>query len=341
MFCQNSHWGWRGVMLLVSCLAVITKPILFAALAAVTAICAPSPGQAQIIPLQNATATFSQNFHGSYLVGQAIDGDFSGGNGWAIAVSDNVDATTSQIAVFQTVPDVRLCLRHSLDIQAVPRFHVPSTYHRPVPPVGDNRRALDIRRWLAVRWQRNGQLDRPGSRHGVGNQRHNADHPWRLLNTGGRPEPAGLGLHPDCLHLVDRRHRFSPGGPRGSQLSRYFWAGSRVQWEFRAHRVPGECRGDSRIRFLGSGRQRKLERFDQVDQRRAPSRRRRGHHQLRQHRASHRHARPGADHRHPGVGQFPKRQHGLHDQRHRGERQRADLGQCRQRRRDQCGQRHA
>jgi hypothetical protein len=64
------------------------------------------------IPLQNATATYSQASFGGQPVGQAIDGFLGDHNGWAIyeGVTDCCGAipgsTNSQIAVFETASDI-------------------------------------------------------------------------------------------------------------------------------------------------------------------------------------------------------------------------------------------
>ncbi len=54
------------------------------------------------VPLQNATATFSQTYSGSFMVSQSIDGIVSGQNGWAIHPEEG----QNQTAVFETVSDV-------------------------------------------------------------------------------------------------------------------------------------------------------------------------------------------------------------------------------------------
>jgi hypothetical protein len=64
------------------------------------------------IPLQNATATFSQTSFGGSPVAQAIDGNLGSTNGWAIyeGPTDCCGAlpghTNSQIAVFETASDI-------------------------------------------------------------------------------------------------------------------------------------------------------------------------------------------------------------------------------------------
>ena len=66
------------------------------------------------IPLQNATATFSQTSFGGDPVGQAIDGSLGDHNGWAIyegptdCCGDIPGQTNPQIAVFETVSDVNV-----------------------------------------------------------------------------------------------------------------------------------------------------------------------------------------------------------------------------------------
>jgi hypothetical protein len=63
------------------------------------------------IPLQNATATFSQTSFGGQPVGQAIDGNLGSTNGWAIyeGPTDCCGAlpgnTNQQVAVFETAAD--------------------------------------------------------------------------------------------------------------------------------------------------------------------------------------------------------------------------------------------
>src|SRR5439155_1328407 len=62
----------------------------------------PTDSFAAAVPLQNATATFSQTCCGTFVVGNATDGSFSGTNGWAIFDGANA---LSQTAVFETVND--------------------------------------------------------------------------------------------------------------------------------------------------------------------------------------------------------------------------------------------
>ncbi len=57
--------------------------------------------QAQIILLQNATATFSQSQFADFNVGKAIDGNSADNLGWAIFPGSGVDQT----AVFETQLD--------------------------------------------------------------------------------------------------------------------------------------------------------------------------------------------------------------------------------------------
>ncbi len=61
---------------------------------------------ADLILLQNATATFSQTSFGGEPVSAAIDGNLANSNGWAIFRSDNGNAsTTAETAVFETQSD--------------------------------------------------------------------------------------------------------------------------------------------------------------------------------------------------------------------------------------------
>src|SRR3954471_19509050 len=60
----------------------------------------PGPAAAQVVALQNATATRSQV---NYFVGTTIDGVITGNVGWAI---DNGQGTSPETAVFETVTDV-------------------------------------------------------------------------------------------------------------------------------------------------------------------------------------------------------------------------------------------
>jgi hypothetical protein len=67
----------------------------------------PSETRGAIIELQNGTATFSQLINGGpYSPAQAVDGDFGDPNGWAIAVSQVLDGTSAQIAVWETATDL-------------------------------------------------------------------------------------------------------------------------------------------------------------------------------------------------------------------------------------------
>lgn len=66
---------------------------------------------AGMIELQNGTATFSQSFTGTtFSPEQAVDGDFSDPNGWAVATAffttPTADAAGSQTAVWETAQDV-------------------------------------------------------------------------------------------------------------------------------------------------------------------------------------------------------------------------------------------
>lgn len=69
--------------------------------------------KAQVIPMQNATATFSQVSFGGAPVARAIDGNLGSNNGWAIyegPSSDNSlpNMTNPQTAVFETVSNFSL-----------------------------------------------------------------------------------------------------------------------------------------------------------------------------------------------------------------------------------------
>lgn len=60
------------------------------------------------VPLQNATASFSQTFSSPavFPIGRAIDGSFAASNGWAIARSGAAGSTLAEMAVFETVTDL-------------------------------------------------------------------------------------------------------------------------------------------------------------------------------------------------------------------------------------------
>jgi hypothetical protein len=66
---------------------------------------AATPVQAAQVTLQNATASFSQTIFGGQPVSEATDGDFTSGNGWAIATGTNGNVTSPQTAVWETVAD--------------------------------------------------------------------------------------------------------------------------------------------------------------------------------------------------------------------------------------------
>lgn len=68
-------------------------------------ISVPSPTRADLVPLQNATASYSTTFPEAFLVSQAIDGDLSPYKGWSILYPDS-GATFRQTAVFETVSDI-------------------------------------------------------------------------------------------------------------------------------------------------------------------------------------------------------------------------------------------
>jgi hypothetical protein len=59
--------------------------------------------KANPVPLQNASATFSQTFDGGYLASEMLDGFFGPGNGWAVF---NGGVTSAQTAVMETVTDL-------------------------------------------------------------------------------------------------------------------------------------------------------------------------------------------------------------------------------------------
>jgi len=66
----------------------------------------PSEARAALIQLQNGTATFSQLINGGpFTPAQAVDGNIDA-NGWAIAVSQVVDGTSAQTAVWETDADL-------------------------------------------------------------------------------------------------------------------------------------------------------------------------------------------------------------------------------------------
>jgi hypothetical protein len=82
------------------------------------------------IPLQNATATYSQASFGGQPIGQAIDGSLGDHNGWAIyegptdccgAIPGN---TNSQIAVFETASDISSAGGASLTLTLQNSFYV-------------------------------------------------------------------------------------------------------------------------------------------------------------------------------------------------------------------------
>src|SRR5262249_44888352 len=62
--------------------------------------------QAAAVPLQNATATFSQTIAGGQPASQSIDGITTGSNGWAIYGSPGADPTVAQTIVWETISDV-------------------------------------------------------------------------------------------------------------------------------------------------------------------------------------------------------------------------------------------
>jgi hypothetical protein len=67
----------------------------------------PSESRGTIIELQNGTATFSQLINGGpYSPAQAVDGNFGDPNGWAIAISQDLDGTSEQTAVWETATDL-------------------------------------------------------------------------------------------------------------------------------------------------------------------------------------------------------------------------------------------
>lgn len=67
----------------------------------------PSETRGAIIELQNGTATFSQLINGGpYSPAQAVDGNFGDPNGWAIAISQVLDGTSEQTAVWETATDL-------------------------------------------------------------------------------------------------------------------------------------------------------------------------------------------------------------------------------------------
>jgi hypothetical protein len=77
--------------------------------------CVAGTSQADLITLQNPTATFSQTIFGGNPVSQAIDGNFGGGNGWAIHRGTEAEVNSgggtdvsaiSETAVFETVSDL-------------------------------------------------------------------------------------------------------------------------------------------------------------------------------------------------------------------------------------------
>lgn len=72
-------------------------------------LCGADASTAGFVPLQNATATFSQSGFGGNSIQQATDGDFGNRNGWAIFENDfdstAFGATHAQTAVFESVTD--------------------------------------------------------------------------------------------------------------------------------------------------------------------------------------------------------------------------------------------
>jgi len=72
----------------------------------------PAFGPNQPVPLQNATATFSQTSFGGNPITMAIDGQIVVNNGWAIYEGSNsdgpnaIDRTHAQTAVFEAVSDI-------------------------------------------------------------------------------------------------------------------------------------------------------------------------------------------------------------------------------------------
>jgi hypothetical protein len=78
-------------------------------------LCGPPLGRADVVNLQNATATFSQPIFGGNPVSQAIDGNFSSSNGWAIHRGTETEvnsgagfntSVTAETAVFETVSNL-------------------------------------------------------------------------------------------------------------------------------------------------------------------------------------------------------------------------------------------
>src|SRR5437016_5758544 len=58
------------------------------------------------VPLQQATATFSQTLDGDYSVAKAINGTIADDLGWAISPSPFTTQIPAQTAAFETVSDV-------------------------------------------------------------------------------------------------------------------------------------------------------------------------------------------------------------------------------------------
>lgn len=66
-----------------------------------------SVAEALPVPLQNATATFSQTFTDpDFLVSMSIDGSLAAPNGWAIAHASAAAQTFPEAAVYETVSDL-------------------------------------------------------------------------------------------------------------------------------------------------------------------------------------------------------------------------------------------
>jgi len=90
-----------------------------------------SMAEATPVPLQSATATFSQTFDRNYFITEAIDGNYADRNGWAIF---NNGVTSAQTAAFETTTDltapaVQVKLVHNFlsGLHQVGRFRISTT----------------------------------------------------------------------------------------------------------------------------------------------------------------------------------------------------------------------
>jgi hypothetical protein len=90
----------------------VTRLIVVTAVIAVSLQFLPIQASADVVTLQNATATYSQAAFGGFPAGMAIDGNFGSNNGWAIyegttgSGGTTPNMTHPQIAVFEAVANI-------------------------------------------------------------------------------------------------------------------------------------------------------------------------------------------------------------------------------------------